>query len=89
MIRLSNMHRFKPKERIFYFHTIEDCNEFLNVFKENECNVHWTEPREIPNNVKIKNMERNAMDKSPVERAKNALSWGFEITGNQYSFFKG
>lgn len=89
MIRLSSIHRFKLKERIFYFHTMEECNEFINVFKENSCNIVWGEPREIPDHVKLKPMDMAELDKPAIERAQKALSWGFNITEEQHSFFTG
>lgn len=87
MIRLANFHRHPFKKRIFYFHTMDECNEFLNVFKENSCNVNWTEPREIPDKTKIKNGDRELMEKSPADRANNALDWGFEMVNDPFSVF--
>ena len=88
MVRLSNIHRHPFKKRIFYFHTIEDCNEFISIFEKNSCNVVWGEPRKIPDTVKIKNSERELMDESPKQRADRALKWGFEITQIKYDYIK-
>ena len=87
MIRLANIHGYELKKRVFYFHNIDDCNEFMNVFKENLCKVNWVPPREIPDTTKIKNSERVLMDKDPKERAQRALDWGFSLTEKTYSVF--
>ena len=88
MIRLSNENKVKLKEKIFYFHTMEECTEFMNIFKENSCDVNWKEPREIPDTVKLKNMDIVDMEKPVKERAEKALVWGFNITSSN-SFFTG
>lgn len=87
MIRLCNVHWHSVKKRVFYFNNIDECNEFINVFIKNKCNVHWGDPVEIPDTTKIKNGERELMNKSPIERAENALNWGFKVIYDQNSFF--
>lgn len=87
MVRLCNVHRYSPKKRIFYFNTLDECNEFINVFNENSCNVKWEEPREIPDTTRIKTGERELMRQSPRERAEKALNWGFNIINDQFSVF--
>lgn len=86
MIRVANRHRHPLKRRIFYFHNLDDYKEFMEVFKKNNCNVNWGAINEIPDNTKIKPTERSLMDKSPTERAENALSWGFNMANDDFSF---
>lgn len=63
----------------FYFHTIQDCNDFLYVFKDHWCNVPWEKPREVPNDFLIGENQRKSMDKPSKERAESNLLWGFSL----------
>jgi len=80
----NNMIELKAKDLTiggtFYFHTMQDCNDFLYVFKDHWCNVPWEKPREVPNDFPISKNQRKSMDKSPKERAESNLSWGFDHT---------
>lgn len=82
---------------IFYFHTMQDCNDFLYVFKDHWCNVPWENPKEVSDDFKISESQRKSMDKPPKERAESNLSWGFslvkrlgiDLTESQNLFVKG
>lgn len=63
----------------FYFHTMQDCNDFLCVFKNHWCNVPWEKPREVPNDFPIGKSQRKSMDEPPKKRAESNLSWGFSL----------
>lgn len=67
------------KEHVFYFHNMDDCNTFKEVFRDYWCKIQWDKPVEIPNDTKIEYSERKAMDKDPKERAESNLSWGFSL----------
>lgn len=64
---------------IFYFHNMEDCEEFLYVFKDHWCNVPWKEPILISDNEYVCNDYKRYMDISPKKRAEDSLSWGVSI----------
>lgn len=64
---------------IFYFHNMEDCNEFLYVFKDHWCNVSWEDPLVIPDDSNISQEDGKEMDVSPKKRAEENLSWGFNL----------
>lgn len=63
----------------FYFHTMQDCNDFLYVFKDHWCNVPWEKPREVSDDFPISRIQRESMDKPPKKRAESSLSWGFSL----------
>jgi len=63
----------------FYFHTMQDCNDFLYVFKDHWCNVPWEKPREVSDDFPISRIQRESMDKPPKKRAGSSLSWGFSL----------
>lgn len=63
----------------FYFHTMQDCNDFLYVFKNHWCNVPWEKPREVPNDFPIGKSQRKSMNEPPKKRAESNLSWGFSL----------
>ena len=66
-------------EHVFYFHNMNDCNAFKEVFRNHWCNIRWEKPVEIPNDTKIEYNKRKAMDKDPKQRAESNLSWGFSL----------
>ena len=67
----------KASNQTFYFETLQDCYDFLYVFKDHWCNVKWTEPFEI-NERKVPVEQRNYIKgKNAKQRADNALNWGF------------
>ena len=64
---------------IFYFHDMEDCDDFMYVFKDHWCNVPWKQPVEIPDDTCIDDYDINDMNKPAKERAEDNLSWGFNL----------
>ena len=77
---INNMSTSYPHKATFYFKNIEDCNKFLYVFKDHFCNVPWETPKEIPDNsIKLSENEKRTLDKDPVKRAQDNLSWGFSL----------
>lgn len=64
---------------VFYFHTMEDCNTFKNVFVDHWCNVPWKDPVEIPDDYPIDLAHKTYMDKDPKTYAELNLSWGFSL----------
>ena len=64
---------------VFYFHTMEDCNKFLYIFRDHWCNVPWKEPIEVPDDYPISARDQEVMDEDPKERAERDLSWGFSL----------
>lgn len=75
MVRLASTSKMFNK--VFYFHNMKDCNEFIYVFKDHFCNIEWSEPKEFPDNSILLSSEREAMDIPPKERAERNLKWGF------------
>lgn len=62
----------------FYFSTMDDCNIFINTFKDHLCTVPWNDPVEIPDDyVPISNYRY--IIKNPKVRAEDNLSWGFSL----------
>lgn len=64
---------------IFYFHTMQDCKDFMYVFKDHWCNVPWNTPVEITSDTYISEDLKREMDKPPKKRAQDNLSWGFNL----------
>lgn len=58
---------------------MNDCEKFIYVFKDHWCNIEWENPAKVPDNLKISDYERKALDKDPVERAESNLSYGFNL----------
>jgi len=79
MIKLTSKNNWN--KGVFYFRTMEDCNEFLYVFQDHFCNVPWNTPIEVPNTILLEQQQAIAMSASPKERAEKNLSWGFSIAG--------
>lgn len=57
----------------FYFDNIDDCNEFLYVFKDHMCNVPWNKPEQVDS----KSISSTKIIQNPKQSAERNLSWGF------------
>lgn len=79
MVRLQSKNKYN--RGVFYFHTMDECNDFLYVFSDHFCNVDWEKPVEISDNTMLSYEHRRAMDIPPKERAERYLSWGFDVAG--------
>lgn len=81
IIKLQSKNKFN--RGIFYFYTMEECNNFLYVFKDHFCNVKWEKPIELPEDTIIDTYSKQMMDIPPKKRAENNLSWGFSVAGDE------
>lgn len=61
---------------VFYFHNLEDCVEFVEVFKDHWCNVAWKYPVESDVFPELTSNQRKLMNKNPKMRAMDNLGWG-------------
>ena len=93
MIKLESDYGWN--DSIKYFNTIEECNEYMKVFKDHWCNIRWKTPVVVPDNTSLTDYEKSRLLKSPKERAESNLSWGFnmerfygddKLTNNQITF---
>lgn len=79
MIKLEIDYDSYYNKPVFYFRTRDDCNKFLNVFKDHWCNIRWKDPVEIPYNTKLSSYDEKTLDEDPKKRAESNLSWGFNL----------
>lgn len=75
MIKLET--DYENENTVKYFNTLQECEEYLYVFKDHWCNVKWKEPIKV-SDISNSN-EKEYMKKSPKERAEADLSWGFSM----------
>ena len=61
---------------VFYFHNMEDCTEFMHVFKDHWCNVTWKKPVKSDNFPEMTSTQRKLMDEDSKMRAMDNLGWG-------------
>lgn len=72
----NNVYSGKPS--IFYFYTDEEADKFLYVFKNHWCHVEFEKSETNISESEYKKW-KEYMDKDPVKRAENNLSWGFNF----------
>ena len=80
MVRLdTDLEKYGRQNESFYFHTMQECKEFLYAFQDHWCNVPWKEPVEIPDTTVLPTGKARYMDIPPKTRADENLSWGFSL----------
>lgn len=98
MVRLEVNHTMYAPEK-FYFANMEDCETFMQVFKDHMCNIPWKKPVEAPSFPEMTEKYRRYMEvisADPKKAAESDLMWGFSLvdslhiglTGSQQSFVK-
>lgn len=69
----------ETRNETMYFKTMEDCKEYLYVFKDHWCNLPFKDPVEIQDSTIIDSKYRNYLDIPPKQRAESDLQWGFNL----------
>lgn len=65
--------------RTFYFKSMDDCNTFMKVFKENLCGILWQQPIEADSFPEVPQHRYGEINRDPEERAEESLDWGFNL----------
>lgn len=71
----------KEYYKAFYFYDIDECNEFIEELKNQNCNIPWRSPIKLPFNYYRRLSEDviRSLQLSPKLKAKLNLRWGFEL----------
>lgn len=79
MVKLRTNFGDYRNESTFYFRNMEQCDQFISVFKDHWCNIPWLKPIDLGDNVIIPNYALRMIDIDPKDRAIANLSWGFNM----------
>ena len=61
----------------WYFKSMDELNQFVNVFKDHGCDIDWNH-RLVNDAIEpIDDWDLRDMNKNPVKRAEANLNWAF------------